>query len=171
MFSIVNMYHDSCDLQLGSQNEWGRRRDTNFRYLGFLYPSNPYSCTFAIYSLMTPTCFLRGVGSGFYTNKLLKSKNNWKNSGRPAVRIRRPDLISQLIFFKKEMFWFFILSPIFIQHCFVSRLSDSTVSEDAGIELRTVASWVLTVRCSNQSTRSHKQLLLSILRKVSSTLA
>jgi hypothetical protein len=33
-----------------------------------------------------------------------------------------------------------------IQHCFICRLSDSTVSEDAGIEPRTVATAALAVR-------------------------
>jgi hypothetical protein len=33
-----------------------------------------------------------------------------------------------------------------IQHCFICRLSDSTVSEDAGIEPRTVAITALAVR-------------------------
>ncbi len=42
-----------------------------------------------------------------------------------------------------------------IQHCFICRPSDSTVSEDAGIEPRTVATTALTVRRSNQSARSH----------------
>jgi hypothetical protein len=36
----------------------------------------------------------------------------------------------------------------FIQHCFVCRHSDSTVSEDAGIEPRTVATSALAVRRS-----------------------
>jgi hypothetical protein len=42
-----------------------------------------------------------------------------------------------------------------IQHCFICRSSDSTVSEDAGIEPRTVATTALTVRHSNLSARSH----------------
>jgi hypothetical protein len=36
-----------------------------------------------------------------------------------------------------------------IQHCFICRLSDSTVSEDAGIESRIVATSALAVRRSN----------------------
>ncbi len=40
----------------------------------------------------------------------------------------------------------------FIQHCFISRPSDTTVSEDAGIELRTVAILALAVRRSNHLT-------------------
>jgi hypothetical protein len=36
-----------------------------------------------------------------------------------------------------------------IQHCFICRLSDSTVSEDAGIEPRTVATMALVVRRSD----------------------
>jgi hypothetical protein len=38
-----------------------------------------------------------------------------------------------------------ILSVYHIQHCFICRPSDSTVSEDAGIEPRTVATSALTV--------------------------
>jgi hypothetical protein len=42
-----------------------------------------------------------------------------------------------------------------IQHCFICRPSDSTVSEDAGIEPRTVATTALAVRRSNHSALSH----------------
>jgi hypothetical protein len=43
----------------------------------------------------------------------------------------------------------------FIQHCFICRPSDSTVSEDAEIEPRTVATLELAVRRFNLSARSH----------------
>jgi hypothetical protein len=43
-----------------------------------------------------------------------------------------------------------------IQHCFICRLSDSTVSEDAGIEPRTVMTLTLTARLCHHSARSHK---------------
>ncbi len=43
----------------------------------------------------------------------------------------------------------FFYSMYCIQHCFICRPSDSTVSEDAGIEPRTVATSELTVRRSN----------------------
>ncbi len=43
------------------------------------------------------------------------------------------------------------------QHCFICRPSDSALSEDAGIEPRTVAPTALTVRRSNHSARSHPQ--------------
>ena len=46
----------------------------------------------------------------------------------------------------------------FIQHCFIYRPSDSTVSKDAGIEPRTVATSALVVRRSNHSARSHPTL-------------
>jgi hypothetical protein len=46
----------------------------------------------------------------------------------------------------------------FIQHCFICHPSDSTVSEDAGIKLRTVATLAVAVRRSNHSVRSHPQL-------------
>jgi hypothetical protein len=57
-----------------------------------------------------------------------------------------------LIFLKGNIFRFF---HYFIQHCFICRPSDSTVSEDAGIKPRTVATMALAVRRSNQSARSH----------------
>jgi hypothetical protein len=45
-----------------------------------------------------------------------------------------------------------------IQHCFICRPSDSTVSEDAGIEASTVATMALTARRSDHSARSHSEL-------------
>jgi hypothetical protein len=44
---------------------------------------------------------------------------------------------------------------VFIQHWFICRPSDSTVSEDAGIDPRTVATLTLAVRRSSRSARSH----------------
>jgi hypothetical protein len=49
-----------------------------------------------------------------------------------------------------------------IQLCFICPPSDSTVSEDAGIEPRTVATLALTVRRSNHLARSHPQLLVKM---------
>ncbi len=43
----------------------------------------------------------------------------------------------------------------FIQHCFICHPLNYTVSEDAGLEPRTVATLALTVRRSNLSARSH----------------
>ena len=40
---------------------------------------------------------------------------------------------------------------VLVQHCFIRRPSDSTVSEDAGIEPWTVATSALAVRRSNHS--------------------
>jgi hypothetical protein len=48
----------------------------------------------------------------------------------------------------------------YIQHCFICRLSGCTESEDAGIEFRTVATFALTARLSNQSARSHLQWII-----------
>jgi hypothetical protein len=50
-----------------------------------------------------------------------------------------------------------------IQHCFICRPSDSTVSEDAGIEPRTVATTALAVRRSNHSARSHPLTRLDLI--------
>jgi hypothetical protein len=49
----------------------------------------------------------------------------------------------------------FFLFMYVIQHCFICRPSDSTVSEDARIEPWTVATLALTARRSNHSDRSH----------------
>ncbi len=53
-------------------------------------------------------------------------------------------------------FFFFMYD---IQHCFICRPTDSAVSEDAGIEPRTVATSALAVRRSNHSARSHPQII------------
>jgi hypothetical protein len=71
-------------------------------------------------------------------------------------------LIILFKFFKNPIFMDFIFYVIYfifiydIQHCFICRPSDSTVSEDAGIEPRTVVSAALAVRRSNHSARSHQ---------------
>jgi hypothetical protein len=46
-----------------------------------------------------------------------------------------------------------------IQHSDICRPSDSTVSEDAGIEPRAVATFALTARRSNHSARSHENCI------------
>jgi hypothetical protein len=56
------------------------------------------------------------------------------------------------------LFNFSFLCKIFNTASSAGRLSDSTVSEDAEIEARTVASTALAVRRSNHSARSHPQL-------------
>jgi hypothetical protein len=55
----------------------------------------------------------------------------------------------------KAGFFGFFLFMYDIQHCFICR--PSTVSEDAGIEPRTVATTALAVRRFNHSVRSHPQ--------------
>ncbi len=49
------------------------------------------------------------------------------------------------------------------QHCFICLPSDSSVSEDAGFDPRTVATSALAVRRSNNSARSHPIILLQFL--------
>jgi hypothetical protein len=46
-----------------------------------------------------------------------------------------------------------------IQHCFICRPSDSTVSEDAGIEPRTVTTSALALRHSARCHPPYKKLL------------
>jgi hypothetical protein len=55
-------------------------------------------------------------------------------------------------FFKGRFFWIFFLFIYDIEHCFICDPSDSTVSEDAGIEPRTVTSTALAVRRSKKVT-------------------
>ncbi len=65
------------------------------------------------------------------------------------------------LFFRWDFGRFFFLSVYctYIQHCFICRPSDSSVSEDAGIAPRTVATSALAaVRRSNHSATSHLQL-------------
>jgi hypothetical protein len=51
--------------------------------------------------------------------------------------------------------FFYLFFMYFIQQCFICRPLDSTVSEDAGIEPRTAATFALACRHSNNSARSH----------------
>ncbi len=57
----------------------------------------------------------------------------------------------------------FLVFMYFIQHCYICRPSDSTVSEDAGIEPRTVVTLALAVRHSNPSARSHSLPRLDLI--------
>jgi hypothetical protein len=54
-----------------------------------------------------------------------------------------------------------------IQHCYICRPSDFTVSEDAGIEPGTIATSALTARRSNHSARSNPQRSPHTIKKVS----
>jgi hypothetical protein len=62
-----------------------------------------------------------------------------------------------LIIKQGDVFGFFMY---FIQHCFICLPSDSTVSEDAGIEPRMAATMAFAVRRSNHSGRSHTRLAI-----------
>ncbi len=57
------------------------------------------------------------------------------------------------IHFTGRFFYLFFMH--FVQQCFICCLLDSTVSEDAGIEPRTVATFALACRHSNNTARSH----------------
>jgi hypothetical protein len=61
-----------------------------------------------------------------------------------------------IFFFKRGILGFFLFMYV-IQSCFICGPSDSTVSEDAGIEPRTVATFALTARCATNFARSHPQ--------------
>ncbi len=88
---------------------------------------------------------------------------DWSGSGfreTPGTRIH-------LIWIRKNKGGFFLDFFFFmydIQHCFICRPSDSSVSEDAGIESRTVATIALAVRRSNHSARSHPPTQLDLIQ-------
>jgi hypothetical protein len=48
-----------------------------------------------------------------------------------------------------------------IKHCFICLPSDSTLTENAGIDFRTTATTALAVRRSNHSARSHPPSAIS----------
>jgi hypothetical protein len=54
-----------------------------------------------------------------------------------------------------EVFWIFFY--VRSQHCFICRSSDSTKSEDAGIEPKTAATLALTDRRSNYTVIYHRK--------------
>ncbi len=62
------------------------------------------------------------------------------------------------IFFLGKGGFFVCFLMYVIQHCFICRPSDLTVSKDAGIEPRTVATLALTARRSNNLARYHRPL-------------
>ncbi len=59
-------------------------------------------------------------------------------------------------FFGFILFYLYVIQ--IIQHCFICRPLDSTVSEDASIEPRTVETLALTSMPFNHSARSHPPL-------------
>ncbi len=59
--------------------------------------------------------------------------------------------------YRGRFYFYFLFFMFVIQHCFICRPSDSNVSEDAGIRLRTVMTLALTARLSNHSARSQPQ--------------
>jgi hypothetical protein len=61
--------------------------------------------------------------------------------------------------FTPGLAWIFLN---YIQHCFICRPPDSSVSEDAGIEPRTGATLSLGVRHSNHSVSSLQLTLLDL---------
>jgi hypothetical protein len=59
-----------------------------------------------------------------------------------------------MVIYYFRIFWLYLFMYV-IQHYFICRPSDSTETEDAGIEPRIVATLALTVKRSYHSARSH----------------
>ncbi len=95
----------------------------------------------------TASClaYLEGGGGAMICTMIgQQNRQPWRN-----VLSRRREL-------NRGIFCNFLCMYI-IQHCFICRLSDSTVSENAGIEPRKVVSSALAVRRSSHSATSHPQ--------------
>ncbi len=99
----------------------------------------------------------------FFRTKATKRKLSiFKNVGLTLLigRGAGQGLPDGIIFLKGDFLAFYFLMYD-IQHCFICHPSNFTVSEDARIEPRTVASLALTARCSNHLARSHPHLARS----------
>jgi hypothetical protein len=95
------------------------------------------------------------LSANLYFSSCLKSLNVFLNSKSRSCTFTYMYCNSEhkqfMNIFLKGDFFLFMCD---IQHYFIWRPSDSSVSEDAGIEPRTVATKALTVRRSNHSARS-----------------
>ncbi len=79
--------------------------------------------------------------------------------GKLILRVKNKQLLKGLSTKNKILMqkgdWNKINVQYFIEHCFICRTSDSTVSEDDGIEPWTDATSALAVKRSNHTVRSH----------------
>jgi hypothetical protein len=118
-----------------------RNRDLNLSFVGRIIRAVNILC---IAARGEEHSTVEGEGGGVFRNRALASDLCWTN-----LQFWH----SFYIFFKTRGFvWIFLTH--FILHCFICLPSDYTVSEDAGIEPRTVATLALAVRRSNLSARS-----------------
>jgi hypothetical protein len=69
---------------------------------------------------------------------------HWREETTGEAGFAPPELFLRSV--NRGILWIFYM--YFIQHCFICRPLDSTVSEDAGIEPRTVATSALAVHCN-----------------------
>jgi hypothetical protein len=100
---------------------------------------------------------LEGINAS--SSKILKgffvSRKLDKNTSQ-RILVFKPRNLDWKMPFKNSTKWdLFGFFAYVIQHCFICRPSDSTVSEDAEVEPRTVVTSTLAVRRSNHSARSH----------------
>ncbi len=89
-------------------------------------------------------------------------ENNILQSSHAAVPLKS---WIKKIFQRGNVFACFLVMHV-IQHCFICRPSHLTVSEDAGIEPRTVVTLTLTARHSNHLDRSQSQTKFRTLRQL-----
>jgi hypothetical protein len=67
-----------------------------------------------------------------------------------------------MFFFYLQPIWPRVLIYCTVQRCCLCSASDSTVSEYAGVEPRTVSAPALELRCSDHSARSQKNVLKNL---------
>jgi hypothetical protein len=128
-------YASPC-VQNPSSAPWRRSQDTRpWRPASISSPSGKFCLDAAMLASASP-----GDDASFL---------NYKKDTSDLFKVR-----FKLSFLKGDFLNFFIFMYI-VQHCFICRPPDSNVSEDAGIESRTVATFALTVRRSNHLGRSH----------------
>jgi hypothetical protein len=72
-----------------------------------------------------------------------------------VIVAKKPQIFRETLKQGDFLVFFLCMYRYFIQHCFICRPFESTVSEDAGIEPRTVATSALAVTRSSHSAACH----------------
>jgi hypothetical protein len=98
--------------------------------------------------------FIKVAGSGIRVD--IHSGMIEKNIGQSSHAAVPLKSLIKKSFQRGNVFGCFLVMYV-IQHCFICRPSDFTVSEDAGIEPRIVVTLALTARHSNHLDRSQSQ--------------
>ncbi len=179
-FCLIFFKNHSCKTiaaQAEAEMEWPNLLRMKMRRLRLVMPCCRYTRSFFLYpcrswflrhvriqtrSVLPSQC--AAISLFFYKSAVMNTVFviRTKNHMTSSVGLEKPNcsrlFCSSLCWkLKNGNFFDFFLFMYVIQHCFICRPSYSTVSEDAGIESRIVATLALTVRRSNHLARSHPQ--------------